>query len=99
MRDADANALCEEELPVRRALGRGEYANGEESRAREENSAEVARVREATGEGADKEEQEDIERADPGDLARGAAQERRVVRLEGAKGVGPAPADFVILGY
>lgn len=89
--DADADALREEELRVGGALGGGEDADGEEDAADEEDGAEVARVGEAAGKGADEEEQEDVERPDPGDFARGAVEERRVVGLKGTERVGPAP--------
>ncbi len=90
--DADADALREEELRVGGALGGGEDADGEEDAAKEEDGAEVARIGEAARKGADEEEQEDVEGPDPGNVAGGAVEERGVVGLKGAEGVGPAPA-------
>ncbi len=53
--------------------------------------AEVARVGEAAGEGADEEEEEDLEGADPGDVRGRAVQRGGVVGLEEAEGVDHAP--------
>lgn len=83
--DADADALREQELHVRGALRGGEDAEREEHGAGEEDGAEVAGVGEAAGDGADEEEQKDVEGADPGDFAGGAVEERGVVGLESAK--------------
>lgn len=86
-----AQALREKEVPVLGAEGRGEGARDEEDGAREEDGAEVARVGEAAGEGADEEEEECAERAEPGNVAWGAVEEVHVVGLECAKRVYEAP--------
>jgi hypothetical protein len=64
--EAHADALREEEMPVARAQGRGKDADDLEDGAGNEQGAEVARVGEAAGEGADEEEEEDLDGADPG---------------------------------
>lgn len=48
-------------------------------------------VREAAGEGANKEEEEDFDRADPGDVGGGSAEGADVVGLVNAEGVYHAP--------
>lgn len=91
MGDTDTDTLGKEELGVGGALGGGKDADGKEHAAEEEDGAEVAGVGEAAGQSPDEEEEEDIEGPDPGDFAGGPVEERSVVCLEGAEGVGPAP--------
>lgn len=59
--------------------------------------AEVACVGEAATEGADEEEEEDLEGADPGYVRRRAAEKSGVVGLKDAEGVDDAPAICVSL--
>ncbi|KAK1456969.1 hypothetical protein CCUS01_09849, partial [Colletotrichum cuscutae] len=92
---ADADPLREQELPVPRA-GRGRQgARDDEDGAGCRDGAEVARVREAAGEGAYEEEEEDLDGADPGYVRGAAVEGLDIVALEGAKGVDHAP-DIVL---
>ncbi|KDN72377.1 hypothetical protein CSUB01_00060 [Colletotrichum sublineola] len=89
---ADADAVGKEDLPVLRAPRGGEDAQEDQEGAAQEEVPEVARVREAAGEGADEEEEKDLERTDPGDIRRRPVQLLDIVRLEDAKGVDEPPA-------
>lgn len=53
--------------------------------------AEVAGVGEAAGKGADEEEEEDLDGADPGDVGGGAAECGGVVGLEESERIDDAP--------
>lgn len=63
--EAEADALREEQLPVLRAHGRREDAERHEGDADGHHWLEEAGVREAAGEGADEEEEEDLDGSDP----------------------------------
>lgn len=65
MGDAQANTLGKQELPILGAQRGGEYTHRQEDRTRQEDGPEVASISKAAGKSAHKEEQKDIDRADP----------------------------------
>lgn len=77
--------MREQHLPVLFRYAGREDADDLKYRADGENVAEVSRVSEATGQGADEEEEEDLHGADPRDVGGGAAEGRGVVGLEEAE--------------
>lgn len=87
----DTHALREKQLPVLCREGRREDPEDLQDGAEEEDGAEVACVCEAAGEGADEEEEEDLDAADPGDVGGWAREGGHVVGLEDAEGVDEAP--------
>ncbi|KKA25756.1 hypothetical protein T310_0234 [Rasamsonia emersonii CBS 393.64] len=89
--DALDDALCEEELPVLLAEGGHEDAKDLDDGAHRPGELEEASVGGPTGEGADEEQQEDLDATDPGDVGGGMAQSLGVVRLEDAEAVDIAP--------
>lgn len=96
--NAHADPLRQEHLPVGLADGRGEDAQDLEDGPRQEDGAEVARVRQPAGDGADEEEQEDLHGADPGDGGGRGGEGGDVVGLEDAEGVDEAPGPGVSAG-
>lgn len=90
-RKAHAEALGEKELPVLGAERGGEDAADLKDGPDDEDNSEEASIDEATGESANKEEKEDGDGADPGDIAGGEVKEIHIVGLEGTERVDPAP--------
>lgn len=91
--EAVEHALGQEQGRVRgRAEGGGEEAGELQGEAGEEGRAEEAGVEGAAGEGAEEEEERDLQGADPGDGAGGEREGGGVVGLEEREGEGVAPA-------
>lgn len=90
---ADAHALREQDVPVRRPERRHEHAEHEQELAREEQVPEVACVVEGACHHADEHEEAGLQGADPGDGRRrlGREQVGFVVRLEYPEAVHQAP--------
>lgn len=86
-----ADAQREQYLPVLRGDGHGEDAEDLEGHAEREDVAEIAGVAEPAGQGAHKEEEEDLAGADPGDVRGRPAEGGGVVGLEQAEGADDAP--------
>lgn len=86
-----AEALGQEQLPVARAQRGHEDAEQLQHGAGGQHGLEVAGVGGAAGEGADEEQQEDLDAADPGDVGGRVAQGLHVVGLEHAEAVDVAP--------
>lgn len=66
--NANAHALCEEDLPVLRRNGRHEDAQRMYEAAGDEDIVEQSRVQGTARNGADGKEQEELQGTDPGDV-------------------------------
>lgn len=87
--DADAEGLREEDLPVRGTQREHHLPEDEHEGAEQQEFAEVARVVDGAGQGADFEEEERLDAANPGDAGGGGGGEERgfVIGLVGAKSI------------
>lgn len=86
--------MREDQLPVlRRYRGHVDPEQLQEA-ADKDDLFEVAGICEAAAEGADEEEEEDLETADPGDVGRRPVEEANVEGLEHAEGIDKAPSTY-----
>jgi hypothetical protein len=83
--------LREEDLEIGFGERGHEEAEDTEKGADHEDGAEETSVAETPGEGADEEEAEDLDGADPGDVRGGSVEFLDVVGLEDAEGVYETP--------
>jgi hypothetical protein len=83
--------MREQDLPILCRDGRHHCAKDNEEAACDGDMAKVSGVGEAAGEGADEEEEEDVEGADPGNVGFGAVEGGDIIALEQTEGGDQAP--------